>query len=206
MFNIGATELILILSVALVVFGPGKLPELGQTLGKTIRAFKTALNNMDEDIKQEVGDIRQEVEDVKEAADMRATVEEIQNDLKAAMQVDLPSETDAPAPEAEAGQAAADADTAAEVRAAEEIQNDLKTAMRVDLPSETDAPAPEAEAGQAAADADTAAEVRATLEKIQNNLKNAEQVDSPSEADSPTPAAAAQPDTDADLRVEGQTR
>ena len=51
MFNIGPTELILILGAALIIFGPGKLPELGNALGKTIREFKGAINNIDEDIK-----------------------------------------------------------------------------------------------------------------------------------------------------------
>ncbi|HTP24512.1 MAG TPA: twin-arginine translocase TatA/TatE family subunit [Anaeromyxobacteraceae bacterium] len=38
------THLILILVVALVLFGPSKLPELGSVLGKTIKDFKKALN------------------------------------------------------------------------------------------------------------------------------------------------------------------
>jgi len=42
MFNIGATELILILVIALIVFGPGKLPDVGQAIGKSIREFKKA--------------------------------------------------------------------------------------------------------------------------------------------------------------------
>lgn len=42
MFGIGAPELIVILVIALVVFGPGKLPELGKAVGKTIREFKNA--------------------------------------------------------------------------------------------------------------------------------------------------------------------
>ncbi|MDF2499447.1 MAG: tatAd 1 [Anaerosporomusa subterranea] len=42
MFNLGASELILILVIALVVFGPGKLPEVGRALGKGIREFKSA--------------------------------------------------------------------------------------------------------------------------------------------------------------------
>ncbi len=42
MFNIGMPELILILVIALVVFGPGKLPEIGNALGKAIREFKRA--------------------------------------------------------------------------------------------------------------------------------------------------------------------
>ncbi|MGE5573661.1 MAG: twin-arginine translocase TatA/TatE family subunit [Bacillota bacterium] len=42
MFNIGATELILILVIALIVFGPGKLPDVGRAIGKSIREFKKA--------------------------------------------------------------------------------------------------------------------------------------------------------------------
>ena len=42
------THLILILAIALVVFGPKKLPELGQGLGKGIRGFKDALRGIGE--------------------------------------------------------------------------------------------------------------------------------------------------------------
>ena len=89
MFNIGPTELILILGAALIIFGPGKLPELGNTLGKTIREFKGAINNIDEDIKKEVKDIKTEVNEVKEMVDVRSAVQDIQNDLKSAVKVDL---------------------------------------------------------------------------------------------------------------------
>ena len=44
MFGIGVPELILILVVGLIVFGPGKLPEMGRTLGKGIREFRKASN------------------------------------------------------------------------------------------------------------------------------------------------------------------
>ena len=44
MFGIGIPELILILVVGLIVFGPGKLPEMGRTLGKGIREFRKASN------------------------------------------------------------------------------------------------------------------------------------------------------------------
>ncbi len=37
-------HLILILLIALIIFGPGKLPELGEGLGKSIKAFKQAMN------------------------------------------------------------------------------------------------------------------------------------------------------------------
>lgn len=44
MFGIGVPELILILVVGLVVFGPGKLPEIARSLGKGMREFKKATN------------------------------------------------------------------------------------------------------------------------------------------------------------------
>ncbi len=42
------THLIIILVIALIVFGPGKLPELGGALGKAIRDFKKAMQEPDE--------------------------------------------------------------------------------------------------------------------------------------------------------------
>ncbi len=43
-------HLLIILGIALVIFGPGKLPELGAGLGKAIRNFKKALNENDKDL------------------------------------------------------------------------------------------------------------------------------------------------------------
>lgn len=54
MFNLGMQELIVILIIALVVFGPAKLPELGKALGKSIREFKSATNEMKDDVQQAV--------------------------------------------------------------------------------------------------------------------------------------------------------
>lgn len=42
MLNLGMPELILILVIALVVLGPGKLPEVGKALGKGIQEFRRA--------------------------------------------------------------------------------------------------------------------------------------------------------------------
>lgn len=42
MMGLGMTELIIILVIALVIFGAGKLPEIGSSLGKSIQAFKRA--------------------------------------------------------------------------------------------------------------------------------------------------------------------
>ena len=59
MFGIGFSELVLILVVALVIFGPDKLPEVGKTMGKTIKEFKAAVNKIDSEIKKEVNDVAQ---------------------------------------------------------------------------------------------------------------------------------------------------
>ena len=45
MFGLGAPELLLILVIALIVFGPGKLPTIGSALGKSLREFKDAVNS-----------------------------------------------------------------------------------------------------------------------------------------------------------------
>ena len=41
MYSIGIPELVLILVIALVVFGPGKLPEIGKAVGKSLREFRS---------------------------------------------------------------------------------------------------------------------------------------------------------------------
>lgn len=48
MFGLGIPELIVILVVALLFFGPGRLPEIGGALGKGIRDFRKAFEGSDE--------------------------------------------------------------------------------------------------------------------------------------------------------------
>jgi sec-independent protein translocase protein TatA len=43
--NIGLPELLIIVVIALVFFGPGKLPELGSAMGKAIRGFKKSMSD-----------------------------------------------------------------------------------------------------------------------------------------------------------------
>lgn len=47
MYSIGVPELVLILVIALVVFGPGKLPEIGKAVGKSLREFRSASTEED---------------------------------------------------------------------------------------------------------------------------------------------------------------
>jgi sec-independent protein translocase protein TatA len=48
MFGIGIPELLIILVIVLVIFGAGRLPEIGGALGKSIRNFKKAADGKDE--------------------------------------------------------------------------------------------------------------------------------------------------------------
>lgn len=45
MGNIGFPELIVILVIALIVFGAGKLPEIGSAIGKSVKEFKKAIKD-----------------------------------------------------------------------------------------------------------------------------------------------------------------
>lgn len=54
--SVGPWEIIAILAIVLIIFGPGKLPEVGKSLGKTIREFRKATtevkDNQEEVIKE----------------------------------------------------------------------------------------------------------------------------------------------------------
>lgn len=48
MFGLGATELLIILAIVVVLFGARRLPEIGSGLGKAIKNFKTGISGKDE--------------------------------------------------------------------------------------------------------------------------------------------------------------
>lgn len=50
--NIGVPGLIMIIILALIIFGPKKLPELGRAAGQTLREFKHSTQGLMEDVKE----------------------------------------------------------------------------------------------------------------------------------------------------------
>jgi len=52
--SIGMPELIIIFVIALIIFGPRKLPELGRSLGKSIAEFKKASNELKNTLEEEI--------------------------------------------------------------------------------------------------------------------------------------------------------
>jgi TatA/E family protein of Tat protein translocase len=66
--SIGMPELIIILVIALIIFGPRKLPELGKSLGRSLNEFKKASTDLQNTLEQEI-----KIEEQKEAAARTST-------------------------------------------------------------------------------------------------------------------------------------
>jgi sec-independent protein translocase protein TatA len=62
--SIGVPELIVILAIALLIFGPKKLPEVGKSLGKALREFRRTSDEIKEKIEEEIQ--AEEFKDIKE--------------------------------------------------------------------------------------------------------------------------------------------
>jgi len=76
--NIGPTELILIFVIALLVFGPKKLPEIGRSVGKALREFKKTSEEIKGRIEEEIE--ASEIKDIRK--DIRAGMDGIKSEVK----------------------------------------------------------------------------------------------------------------------------
>ena len=61
--NIGIPGLILILVLALIIFGPKKLPEIGRAVGQTLREFKKSARELTSDMAE---DVQKDIKEVKD--------------------------------------------------------------------------------------------------------------------------------------------
>jgi sec-independent protein translocase protein TatB len=59
MFNIGLPELLIIVAIALIVFGPNKLPELARAFGRAMREFRKATEEVKESFEAETRDLEE---------------------------------------------------------------------------------------------------------------------------------------------------
>jgi sec-independent protein translocase protein TatA len=87
-FGIGLPEMALILVIALLVFGPKKLPEIGRSLGKAIRGFQDASKEFEAEFTREADKLEQVAQtatlpEAKEVANQEASTTESNNHANA---------------------------------------------------------------------------------------------------------------------------
>ena len=104
MFGLGVPELIVIFVIALIVFGPKKLPDLGKALGRGIAEFKKASQEVKETIETEVRNAEHSIDIAKLKAEVEGAEAEVRK-LDAPAQATAPVAGDASG-EAPAGESA----------------------------------------------------------------------------------------------------
>ena len=72
MGSLGVPEMMVIFILALVLFGPKKLPEIGRTLGKAITEFKKASTELKTTFEREMQTLEQETQSIKEVTNQYA--------------------------------------------------------------------------------------------------------------------------------------
>ena len=87
MFNIGLPELLIIVAIALIVFGPNKLPELARAFGRAMREFKKATEEVKESFEAETRDL-EEIKQTISGNDLSRLLEETSTAVEA-----VPAET-----------------------------------------------------------------------------------------------------------------
>jgi TatA/E family protein of Tat protein translocase len=99
MGQLGFSEMLMIFVIALLVFGPKKLPELGKSLGKGIREFKKATDELKSNWEDHVKDIAEPINDMKrDIHNMGQSIKtDVYNQLEKSVETAQPKELPAPA-------------------------------------------------------------------------------------------------------------
>jgi TatA/E family protein of Tat protein translocase len=128
LFGMGPMEIAVILIVALVIFGPGKLPEIGGQVGRAVRDFRRATRDLTAEFQDSIDDVQSTI------GEMKATVTDVRNET-AALAATIPASLDIsqPAAGAAGSQVAATNGAAAAVATAEPAATASKDDPLADL-------------------------------------------------------------------------
>lgn len=95
---LGVPELIVIFIIALLVFGPKRLPELGRTVGKALTEFRRASNELRNVVEEEVREMERQTNAVKKEAEEALSIPDDMHTPAAAQAIAPPGATPADAP------------------------------------------------------------------------------------------------------------
>jgi sec-independent protein translocase protein TatA len=89
MFGLGAGEILIILIVAFLLFGPKQLPEIGRQVGKAVKGLKETADDLRQSVEPEIHTIQQEVKMVERdlTASMKEAEEEVEKITKKPEQI-----------------------------------------------------------------------------------------------------------------------
>ncbi len=110
MFGLGIPELLVIFVIALIVFGPKKLPELGKSIGRAMAEFKKASDEFQESV-------RTEMKEVEKTADIKEEMKQLEQQV---------GQLDQPKPDAKNSQSGSESQAGAAKRDGEETNERIK--------------------------------------------------------------------------------
>ncbi|MDR4493712.1 MAG: twin-arginine translocase TatA/TatE family subunit [Nitrospirales bacterium] len=82
MFGLGAMEVLVILVIAFLLFGPKELPEIGKQVGKAVKGFKDTTEDLRQSVEPEINMITQEFKSVEQ--DLETSMKEAEEQIKGA--------------------------------------------------------------------------------------------------------------------------
>jgi len=82
MFGLGAMEILIILVIAFMLFGPKELPEIGKQVGKAVKGFKETTEDLRQSVEPEINMITQELKSVEQ--DLESSIKDAEEQIKGA--------------------------------------------------------------------------------------------------------------------------